>query len=30
MDQFAKGVNLMVPHAVWYRTNAITFPPELS
>jgi hypothetical protein len=30
MDQFAKGVNLMVPHAVWYQTNAITFPPELS
>jgi len=30
MDQFAKGVNLMVPHAVWYRTNPITFPPELS
>lgn len=30
MDQFAKGVNLMVPHAVWYRTDLITFPPELS
>jgi hypothetical protein len=30
MDQFAKGVNLMVPHAVWYRTNQIIFPPELS
>ena len=30
MDQFAKGVNLMVPHAVWYQTNAIIFPPELS
>jgi hypothetical protein len=30
MDQFAKGVNLMVPHAVWYRTDPITFPPELS
>jgi hypothetical protein len=30
MDQFAKGVNMMVPHAVWYRTNEITFPPELS
>ena len=30
MDQFAKGVNLMVPHAVWYQTEAITFPPELS
>lgn len=30
MDQFAKGVNLMVPHAVWYGTQSITFPPELS
>ena len=30
MDQFVKGVNLMVPHAVWYRTNPIMFPPELS
>ncbi len=30
MDQFVKGVNLMVPHAVWYRTDPITFPPELS
>ncbi|MCX8109453.1 MAG: glycosyl hydrolase, partial [Verrucomicrobiae bacterium] len=30
MDQFAKGVNLMVPHAVWYSTNSIVFPPELS
>ena len=30
MDQFAKGVNMMVPHAVWYRTNRIIFPPELS
>ncbi len=30
MDQFAKGVNMMVPHAVWYETNKITFPPELS
>lgn len=30
MDQFAKGVNMMVPHAVWYRTNGIIFPPELS
>ena len=30
MDQFAKGINVMVPHAVWYSTDAITFPPELS
>jgi hypothetical protein len=30
MDQFAKGINLMVPHAVWYETNKIIFQPELS
>ncbi len=30
MDQFAKGVNMMVPHAVWYQTNKIIFQPELS
>jgi len=32
MDQYAKGVNLMIPHAVWYDTNgaAIKYPPELS
>lgn len=30
MDQFAKGINVMVPHAVWYDAKNITFPPELS
>lgn len=30
MDQFAKGVNVMVPHAVWYSSQGIIFPPELS
>lgn len=30
MDQFAKGVNSFVPHAVWYDPQQITFPPELS
>jgi hypothetical protein len=30
MDQFAKGVNLFVPHAVWYDPAKIMFPPELS
>ncbi len=30
MDQFAKGVNLFVPHAVWYDAEHIMFPPELS
>ncbi len=31
MDQYAKGVNLMVPHAIWYNnTSKVTYPPELS
>jgi hypothetical protein len=30
MDQFAKGINLMVPHAVWYSSAGLVFPPELS
>lgn len=30
MDQFAKGVNMMVPHAVWYSSQGVIFPPELS
>jgi len=30
MDQFAKGINVMVPHAVWYDPGKIIFPPELS
>ena len=30
MDQFAKGVNLFVPHAVWYDPATMVFPPELS
>jgi hypothetical protein len=30
MDQFAKGINLFVPHAVWYDAEHILFPPELS
>ncbi len=29
MDQFAKGINLMEPHAVWY-TDAVDITPELS
>ena len=29
MDQFAKGINLMVHHAVWYDSAKIVFPPEL-
>lgn len=30
MDQFAAGVNLLVPHAVWTDPDHIIFPPELS
>lgn len=31
MEQFAKGINLIVPHAVWYDdVQNVTFPPELS
>ncbi len=30
MDQYAKGINLLVPHAVWYDPNGVVFPQELS
>lgn len=30
MDQFAKGINVMVPHAVWYDQDKIIFQPDLS
>jgi hypothetical protein len=30
MDQFAKGINTMVPHAVWYDPATIVFQPDLS
>jgi hypothetical protein len=30
MDQFAKGINTMVPHAVWYEPKKIIFQPDLS
>ena len=30
MDLYAKGINLMVPHAVWSDSKHIIFPPELS
>lgn len=29
MEQFAKGINLMVPHGVWY-SDKIDIPPDLS
>ena len=30
MDLYAKGINVMVPHAVWYDSNDVYFQPELS
>jgi hypothetical protein len=30
MDQFAKGINLMVPHAVWYGSPKVDFQPDLT
>lgn len=30
MDQYAKGINMLIPHAVWYDTGKVTFLPELS
>ncbi|HBG58190.1 glycosyl hydrolase [Proteiniphilum sp. UBA5480] len=30
MDQYAKGINLLIPHAVWYDTSNVVFEPELS
>ena len=30
MDQFAKGINTMVPHAVWYDQARIIVQPDLS
>jgi hypothetical protein len=30
MDQYVKGINLLIPHAVWYNTQKVTFLPELS
>ncbi len=30
MDQYAKGINMLIPHAVWYDDENVTFKPELS
>lgn len=30
MDQYAKGVNMLLPHAVWYNDKNVAFKPELS
>jgi hypothetical protein len=30
MEQYTKGINLLIPHAVWYDDKKVTFKPELS
>lgn len=30
MDQYASGINDLIPHAVWYDDQNVTFKPELS
>lgn len=30
IEQYTKGINLLIPHAVWYDTAKVTFKPELS
>jgi hypothetical protein len=30
MDQYTKGINMLIPHAVWYDPGKVTFLPELS
>jgi len=30
MDEFAKGINYFVPHAIWYDNSSVKAPPELS
>lgn len=30
LEQYTKGINLLIPHAVWYDTARVTFKPELS
>lgn len=30
MDQYTKGINVLIPHAVWFNDKDVTFKPELS
>lgn len=30
MDQYAKGINMLLPHAVWYNDKDVRYLPELS
>ena len=30
MEQYTKGINMLIPHAVWYDNKHVVFKPELS
>jgi alpha-L-rhamnosidase len=30
MEQYTKGINVLIPHAVWYDNSKVTYKPELS
>ena len=30
MDQYSTGINMLIPHAVWFNDRDVTFEPELS
>jgi hypothetical protein len=30
IDQYTKGINMLIPHAVWYDNTRVTYKPELS
>ena len=30
MEQYTKGINMLIPHAVWYDNKNVTYKPELS
>lgn len=30
MDQYTKGINLLIPHAAWFNDQDVSFKPELS
>ncbi|MBN2290977.1 MAG: hypothetical protein JXM70_01045, partial [Pirellulales bacterium] len=30
MQQYTKGINQMIPHAIWYDHKKVAYPPELS
>ncbi len=30
MEQYTKGINMLIPHAVWYDDSNVTFKPDLS